>query len=162
MTRVRSLRPLSNKVADFLPVGGLVELKGLVRNLNPQLQTFEIGGLTIDYSTSDLSGLPGNAPEEGELLKVRGRTETPNRILAVRLDLEEEFGSGVFDVVELEGIITQTGTQGELRIGRYTVGVDQETSYNNLTPQDLNPGTRVIVRGTLAGRNILADEIFLF
>ena len=149
-----------DKVADFLPVGGLVELKGFVRNLNPQLQTFEIGGLAIDYSTSDLSGLPGNALEEGELLKVRGRTETPNRILAVRLDLEEDFGSGVFDVVELEGIITQTGTQGELRIGRYAVGVDQETSYNNLTPQDLNPGTRVIVRGTLAGRNILADEIF--
>jgi hypothetical protein len=146
-----------NEVAD----DGRVEIKGLVRKLVSPLQTFEIGGLTVDYSTSVLSGLPGSAPEEGQLLKVRGRMETPNRLVAESLYLEEEFGSGVFDVVELEGIITQTGAQGEFRIGRYTVGVDQETSYNNLTPQDLNRGTRVIVRGTLTERDILADEIFL-
>jgi hypothetical protein len=67
----------------------------------------------------------------------------------------------VFDVVELQGIITQTGAQGEFGIGRYRVSVNQETSYNNLTPQDLNRGTRVIVRGTLTDKAILADEIFL-
>ena len=150
-----------NKDADFLPPGGFVELKGLVRNLVSPLQTFEIGRLTVDYSTCDLSGLPGNAPEEGQLLKVRGRIENPNRLVAERLDLEEDFGSGVFDVVELEGIITQTGAQGEFRIGRYTIRADQETSYNHLTPQDLNRGTRVIVRGSLTDRDILADEIFL-
>jgi hypothetical protein len=151
-----------NKVADSLPPGGLVEIKGLVQKLIPPLKTFEIGGLAVDYSASDLSGLPGNAPEEGQLLKVRGRMERADRLAAERLDPEEEFGSGVFDVVEIEGIITQTGALGEFGIGRYTVSVDQETSYNNLTPQDLNRGARVIVRGTLTGRDILADEIFSF
>jgi len=150
-----------NKVADFLPPGGLVELKGLVRNVIPQLETFEIGRLAVDYSTCDLSGLPGNAPEAGQLLRVRGRLEAADRLVAQRLDLEEEFGSGMFDVVELEGIITQTEAPGEFGIGRYTVRVDQETSYNNLAPQDLNQGARVIVRGTLTDRDILADEIFL-
>jgi Domain of unknown function (DUF5666) len=150
-----------NKVADSLPPGGLVEIKGLVQNLRSPLRTFDIGGLTVDYSTSDLSGLPGNAPESGQLLKVRGRLATADRLVAERLDLEEDFGSGVFDVVELEGIITQTGVPGEFSIGRYTVRVDQETSYDNLTPQDLNRGTRVIVRGTLTNRDIRADEIFL-
>ena len=150
-----------NKVADILPPGGLVELKGLVRNVIPQLETFEIGRLTVDYSTCDLSGLPGNTPEAGQLLRVRGRLEAADRLVAARLDLEEDFGSGVFDLVELEGIITQTGAPGEFGIGRYTVRVDQETSYNNLTPQDLNRGTRVIVRGTLTDKDILADEIFL-
>ena len=150
-----------NKVEDSLPPGGLVEIDGVVQKLIPPLNTFEIGGLTVDYSTSDLSGLPGNAPQEGQLLKVRGRLEAADRLVAEYLDLVEEFGSRVFDLVELEGIISQTGAPGQFAMGRYTVSVDQNTSYNNLTPQDLNRGTRVIVRGTLTGRDILADEIFL-
>jgi hypothetical protein len=150
-----------DKVADSLPPDGLVEIDGVVQKLIPPLNTFEIGGLTVDYSTSDLSGLQGNAPEAGQLVKVIGRLETADRLVAERIDLEEEFGSRVFDLVELEGIITQTVASGQFAMGRYTVSVDQETSYDNLTPQDLNPGTRVIVRGTLTGRDILADEIFL-
>jgi hypothetical protein len=150
-----------NKVADSLPPGGQVEIKGLVQKLVRPLSIFEIGGLTVDYSTSDLSGLPGNAPEAGQLVKVRGRLEAADRLVAERIDLEEEFGSRVFEVVELEGIITQTGAPGQFSMGRYTVRVDVDTSYNNLTPQDLNRGTRVIVQGTLTDRDILADEIYL-
>jgi hypothetical protein len=148
-------------VNKVVPPDDIVEIKGQVQRLRLPLNTFEIGGLTVDYSTAHLTGLPGNAPEEGQVLKVRGTMQMADRLVAQRLDLEEEFGSGVFDVVEFEGIITQTGALGEFRIGRYTVSVDHETSYNNLTPQDLNRGTRVIVRGTLADRDILADEIFL-
>ena len=157
----RTLATYVNKVADSLPPGGLVEIKGLIQKLVRPLSTFEIGGLTVDYSTADLSGLPGNAPEAGQLVKVRGRLEAADRVAAERLDLEEEFGSKVFDVVELGGIITQTGAPGQFSMGRYTVKVDQETSYNNLTPQDLIRGAQVIVQGTLTGRDILADEIFL-
>ena len=150
-----------NKVADSLPPGGLVEIKGLIQKLVRPLSTFEIGGLTVDYSTADLSGLPGNAPEAGQMVKVRGRLEAADRLVAERLDLEEEFGSSAFDVVELEGIITQTGAPGQFSMGRYTVRVDQDTSYNNLIPQDINRGLRVIVQGTLTDRDILANEIFL-
>ena len=150
-----------NKVADSLPPGGLVEIKGVVRNLVLPLNTFKIGGLTVDYSTSDLSGLPQNAPESSQLLRVKGRLEAADLLVAERLDLEEDFGSGVFDLVEFEGLITRAGAPGEFDMGPYTVRVDQETAYNNLTPQDLNQGTLVIVRGTLTDRNILADEIFL-
>jgi hypothetical protein len=148
-------------VNKVVPPDDIVEIKGQVQRLRLPLNTFEIGGLTVDYSTAHLTGLPGNAPEEGQVLKVRGTMQGADRLVAMRLDLEEDFGSGVFDVVELEGIITQTGVPGEFSIGRYTVRVDQETSYNNLTPQDLNRGTRVIVRGTLTDKDILADEIFL-
>ena len=80
---------------------------------------------------------------------------------AESLEPAEEFGSGVFDSVDLEGIITQTRSPAEFEIGRYTIRTDAATVYLNLTPEDLNRGARVIVQGTLTGRSILADEISL-
>ncbi|MFO7600160.1 MAG: DUF5666 domain-containing protein [Candidatus Desulfacyla sp.] len=150
-----------NKVADSLPLDGRVEIKGVVQDVIPPLQSFKIRQLTVDYSGADLGGLGGNALEAGQLVKIIGRPETPNQLVAESIDLEEEFGSRAFDVVDLEGIITQAGAPGEFGIGRYTIRVDQATSFINLTPQDLNPGTRVVVHGALTDRVILAAQILL-
>lgn len=142
-----------------MPEDDPVEIKGLVQDLDPQSKTFQINLLTIDYSAATLNKLPGGAPATGQLLSVRGRLQTTSLLVAERLEPEEEFGSGVFDTVDLEGIITQSVSATEFRIGRYTVTVDPETHYKNLKPEDLNQGTRVIVRGTLTNRSILADEV---
>jgi hypothetical protein len=150
-----------NRISDSLVPDELFEIKGEVQSVIPALQSFEMRGLTVDYSSSDLSGLSGKEPEQGQLIKVRGRLEAPNLLIAERLEVEEEFGTGMFDVVELEGIITQAPAPGEFRIGRYAVRVDEETSYTHLAPDDLNPGTRVIVHGALEDRGILAGEIVL-
>jgi primosomal replication protein N len=150
-----------NKVADSLLPNDSVDVKGLVQNLDPQSKTFQFNSLTVDYSTANINELPGGAPSTGQLLKVRGRPQTASLAVAESLEPAEEFGSGVFDTVDLEGIITQTVSPNEFRIGRYTITVDTETLYENLEPEDLNRGTRVIVRGTLADRSILADEIIL-
>jgi hypothetical protein len=157
----RILATSVNKVADSLPPDGGVELKGVVRNVIPPLQSFAIRQMTVDYSAADLGGLGGSEPEAGQLVKVRGRLESANVLAAERVELEEEFGSRLFDVVELEGVIGRGEAAGEFGIGRYTVRVDRETSFNSLAPQDLNPGTRVVVHGPLTGRTILAGEIFL-
>ncbi len=150
-----------NRLSDALPPGEAVEIKGLVQNRNAPAQTLDIGLLTIDYSAADLSTLPGGAPEDGQLVRARGTLVAANRLRASRLEPEEEFGSGVVDFVYLEGIVTGRQGPGEFGIGRYTVRTDQGTVYRNLKPQDVNPGTRVVVKGTLTGRSVLAHEVFL-
>lgn len=150
-----------NRLADTLPPGEEVDIRGLVENRTQQAQTFDIGLLTIDYSAADVSALPGGAPENGQMIRARGTLAAANRLLASRLEPEEEFGSGVVDFVYLEGIITGRQGPGEFGIGRYTVRTDQGTVYRNLKPQDVNPGTRVVVKGTLTGRSILAQEVSL-
>ena len=150
-----------NRLSDALPPGEEVDIKGLVQNQNPQAQTFVIGLLTIDYSAADLSTLPVGAPEDGQMIRARGTLVAANRLLASRLEPEEEFGSGVVDFVYLEGIVTGKQGPDEFGIGRYTVRTDQETIYRNLKPQDVNPGTRVVVKGTLTGRSVLAREVSL-
>jgi hypothetical protein len=151
-----------NKIADSLPAGGSVEIKGLVQNVDSPSKTCQINALTIDFSSAVLSGLPAGSPQAGQLLKATGRRQPANLLIADRLEPAEEFGSGEFETAELEGIITRTGGASEFAIGRYTVLTDATTSYRNLSPQDLNRGTRVIVRGALTGKSILADEISLF
>jgi hypothetical protein len=148
-----------NKVADSLLPEDSVEIKGVVQNLDLPSKTFQINLLAIDYSAANLNELPGLTPATGQLLKVSGKLQAAGLVIAERLEPEEEFGSGVFTTVDLEGIITQTVPPSEFGIGRYTITVDLETLYKNLESKDLNRGTRAIVRGTLTNRSILADEI---
>lgn len=149
------------KSADALPADRTVQIKGLVQDLNTAAKTFKINSLAVDYATADLSGLPGNTLQEGQLLKITGTLQATNVLTAEVIEPVEEFGSGIFDTVDLEGIITQTRSPAEFEIGRYTILTDAATAYMNLTPDDINRGTRVVVRGALTGRSILADEISL-
>ena len=108
-----------------------------------------------------MSKLSGNTLANGQLLRITGKLQTTNVLIAEGLEPAEKFGSGDFDTVDLEGVITQTRSPAGFDIGRYTILTDATTAYTNLAPQDLNHGTRVVVRGALTGRSILADEISL-
>jgi len=150
-----------NKIADSLPLEGPVDIKGLVQRVDTPAKTYQINALTIDFSSADLSGLTGGIPQVGQLLEAEGRLQSPNLLKADRVEMLEEFGSGAFETAEFEGIITRTSGSDEFSIGRYTVLTDETTAYLNLSPSDLHRGTRVIVRGALTDRTILADEISL-
>jgi len=149
------------KIADSLPADRKVQIKGSVQNLNTAVKTLQINSLSVDYTAADLSGLAGNTLADGQLLKVTGRLATSNTLTAERIELVEAFGSSDFETVDIEGIITKTRSPAEFEIDRYTIQTDEGTTFTNLTPEDLNHGTRVIVRGTLNDRSILADEISL-
>lgn len=149
------------KVADALPPNGSVKITGLVQSADAQARTYTVNALTVDFSSADLSGLPGGIPQIGQLFEAEGSLATPDRLVADRIEAVEEFGSGEFETAEFEGIITRTEGSNEFAIGRYTVRTDESTVYLNLSSRDLNRGTRVIVRGTLTDRTIFADEISL-
>jgi hypothetical protein len=149
------------KTGDALPPNGAAKLRGLVQSVDTQAQTYTVNALTVDFSSADLSGLPGGIPQVAQPLEASGRLTAPDRLIAERIELLQEFGSGGFDTAEFEGIITRTVGVNEFAIGRYTVRTDEATVYLNLAERDLNRGTQVIVRGMLADRTILADEISL-
>jgi hypothetical protein len=148
-----------NKVSDSLLPEGQVEIKGLVQNLDLQSKTFQFNSLTLSYSTANLSELPEGAPETGQMLRARGKLGANGLLVAERLVPEEEFGTGIFNTVDLEGIITQSNPPNEFRIRQHIVTIDSETALKNLKVADLNKGIQVIVRGTLTNRFIHADEI---
>jgi len=148
------------KIADSLPPGGPVKIKGEVQDLDTGAKTFKIGSLTIDYAGA--TRLPPAGLEPGQFLEVRGRLQTPDLLAADRLDLAEDIGSGAFDTIDLEGIVGQISSPAEFRVGRRIIRTDQATYWANLLPEDLTPGTRVIIRGALLDGAILAREIRVF
>lgn len=154
------LATFAGKVADSLPSGGAVKIKGEVQDLNTGAKTFRIGSLAIDYAGA--TRLPPAGLATGQFLEVRGRLQAPGLLAADRIDLAEDIGSGAFETVDLEGIVSQMSSTAEFRVGRRTIRTDSDTTWANLVPEDLTPGTRVIVRGVLVGGDILAREIRLF
>ncbi len=148
-----------NKVSDSLLPEDTVEIKGLVQNLDLQSKTFQFNSLTLSYSTANLSEFPGGAPATGQMLRARGKLGANSMLVAESLVPVEEFGTGIFDTFDLEGIITQTNPPNEFRIRQYIVTIDSETALKNLKASDLNSGIQVIVRGALTNRSIHADEI---
>jgi Domain of unknown function (DUF5666) len=148
------------KTADSLPPGGPVKIKGEAQDLNTGAKTFRIGSLTVDYAGA--TRLPPAGLTTGQFLEVRGPLQAPGLLAADRLDLAEDIGSGAFETIDLEGIVSQMSSTAEFRVGRRIILTDSDTKWANLAQEDLTPGTRVIVRGTLLGGAILAQEIRVF
>jgi hypothetical protein len=148
------------KIADSLPPGGPVKIKGEVKDLDTGARTFRIGSLTIDYA--DATRFPAGGLEPGQFLDVWGRLQAPGLLAADRLDLAEDIGSGAFETIDLEGIVNQIKSSTEFKLGRRIVRTDQATVWTNILPEELTPGMRVIFRGALLDGAILAREIRLF
>ena len=148
------------KIAESLPPGGPVKIKGKVQNLDTGAKTFRIGTLTIVYT--DATRVPPTVPEPGQFLEVRGQLRAPGLLMADRLELADDIGSGAFDTIDLEGIVAQISSTAEFRVGRRIIRTDQATSWTNFLPEDLTPGTRVIIRGVLLDGAILARKIRVF
>jgi hypothetical protein len=149
------------KLADAPAADQTVQVKGMVQALDTAARTFKINSLVVEYAAADLSRLPGGILQDGELVRISGTLQAKDALSAASIEPVEEFGSGAFDSVDLEGIITQVRSPSEFEVGRYTILIDAATDFTNLIPADLNRGTRIAVRGTLSGRSILADEISL-
>jgi hypothetical protein len=148
------------KIAETMPPGGPVKIKGQVQDLDPGAKTFRIGALTIDYAGA--TRFPPAGLEPGQFLEVRGRLLAPGLLAADRLDLAEDIGSGAFETIDLEGIVSEISSTAEFRVGKRIIRTDQATTWANLLPEDLTPGTRVIIRGVLLDGAILAREIRVF
>jgi hypothetical protein len=148
------------KIADSLPPGGPVKIKGEVKDLDTGARTFTIGSLTVDYAAA--TRFPPGGLEPSQFLDVWGQLRAPGLLAADRLNLAEDIGSGAFETIDLEGIVNQIRSSTEFKLGRRIVRTDQATAWTNILPEELTPGMRVIVRGALLDGAILAREIRLF
>lgn len=88
--------------------GQVLEVKGLVANLDTTVGTFDIGALAISYSavaTSFDDGTIGDLAE-GVLVEVKGNDNPADGLFADRIEFEfEDFGNNG-DLLEFEGVIT--------------------------------------------------------
>ena len=134
------------------------EVSGFVANLDPDLKTFMINGLKIDYSTiaGDLSE---GIPADDLFVEVEGRLDTGGAMIAEKIELEEELGDGDADVVEVMGFVTNVISDFEFTVGNQVVQFDTNTLFVDGRPEDIQLGAKLEAQGSLIDGIIIADEI---
>lgn len=146
------------KKEDFAPGQSEIEIKGVVENLTPS--EFNLGAFVVDYSSADLSEVPGGALSEGMPVEVEGTLEGL-QITASAIEEEEELSSDFEDDEEIEvsGAISNFSGDGSFLVN----GTPVDASSASLSPEDLILADGLIVKtkGRWNGSVLVAEEVEL-
>jgi len=152
--RIRATR-VEREALTYIPgPDEVLEVHGLVANLDTTLQTFDIGLLAISYSAVATSFDEGTIDDlaNGVLVEVKGDDDPADGLEADRIEFEfEDFGNEG-DLLEFEGYVTDINPAvGDFEVDGLPVVTDGQTlwtgGYTGLS--DVTMDDRVEVEGTL-------------
>ena len=146
-------------IADVYTSGSEVQVRGTAANVNTLLRTFKINQLTVDYSTADVSQLANGAPQTGQFLEVKGILNAGGALVATLVKPEDILGVATADNVEISGIVTLFNSITDFEVGGIAVLTDGATAFNDILPEDIDVGSKLIVSGSLTNRILLADTV---
>jgi len=137
-----------------------VEVNGLVKNLDTDLQTFKINDLTVDYSLADTSSLPGGALANGLQVEVDGTLDaTGGQMLATKIEPGDVLGAKNADEIEVIGFVTNVVTNMEFTLGNQVVVVEKGARIVDGVIADIADGVKLEAAGTLVDGILYAHEI---
>ena len=143
-----------DKISDIAEPEDEVMIKGIVSEVDIAQRLFRINQLVVDISEISLP-----LPEADQLVIVQGVLDDNGILVAAALSIENELGPDDADSVEIEGIVRQALGPENFTLSTTSVQIDEATSFIGLAPDDLVPGARLLVKGSLTNRRLLADEI---
>ena len=142
------------KISDTLEPGAETMIKGIVTETDIARRSFRINQLVVD-----LSEITDPVPAVGQLVIVNGILDDNGFLVATELSIEDELGLDDADSVEIEGIVMQVSSPADFILGTTAVQTDEVTLFIGLEPDDIVPGARLLVKGALTDRQLLADEV---
>jgi hypothetical protein len=89
------------------------EVTGFVENLDPDLETFMINGLSIDYSSIPDDDLPEGVPAEDQFVEVEGEL-VAGELIATSIALADELDGEDGDEVEIMGFVTEVISEDDI------------------------------------------------
>ena len=147
--------------------GEEIEVKGIVSNL--AASTFDIGGLTVDFSSALFDdSLPNGTLGDGQYVEVKSTAgfNLDNQLIASEIELQDdgdmELEGDEGDEAELNGIVTAVTPDTAFEVGGRTVIITRATSFEHGNAADIMVGVYLEVEGELnAEGELVADEIEL-
>ena len=147
------------KTAGVVP-GLEVEVTGYAVNLDPVLKSFEINGLTVDYSLADTSGLPGGMLADGLFVEVEGTLDAiGGEMAASKIQPGDELDTVDVAEIEVTGFVTDFVSPSEFTVGNQPVQTGGDTLFVDGTQADVALGVKLEAEGTLVDGVLLATEI---
>ena len=111
------------------------EVVGPVRNLDTAAMTFEIGGLTVNYSGANLNDFPNGQSMNGQIVEVEDALLSyvvgSFNLSATEVEPEEPLGGEINpgERVEIENIVTQVISPNSFMLGNLIVITDGNTRF---------------------------------
>jgi surface antigen len=137
-----------------------VEVKGFVTNLDDNLKTFRINGLTVVYASADTTRLPDGTLSDGLLVEVQGLLDgAGTEMSATEVRLGDEFSIDDVDDVEVTGFVTALDSLAEFTVGNRVVRVDGQTVFVDGVRENIVLGVKVEVEGALVNGVLHAREV---
>ena len=148
---------IERKSTLFTP-SGMVEVKGVVSNLNATAGTFNIGGLLVNTNVA----LPGGVVN-GATVEVKGTVLTATGTLnATYIEVEESVAQRVTNSggsrAELEGYITDYFSVSNFKVGGQQINA-VGAMIENGSALNLANGVKVEIEGTLIGNTFNATKV---
>lgn len=144
-----------------LQAGAGIEVKGTIASLNTTAKTFNIGALTIDYTTANLSDLPAGGIADGLFVEVKGTgagyTMGAQPVLvATKVENEIEEVSGI----EGKDMSVEGYTKGFTGAPTFEVS-GQPVNTGSLSLAGIANNVKVEVEGYLQNGVLVATKIEL-
>ena len=138
------------------PAGGIVEVNGVVSQLNAATSRFRINALEVSYATAVLEDFPNGQISNGDFVEVKGTTFVAGVLQATKV---EKKGPGADDdgdaQREIEGLITRFASATDFDVAGRPVTTTPGTVYENGSATDLALNLKVEVEGTPNASGVL-------
>jgi len=144
----------------FVPGTTVLELSGVVRDLNAAGRTFRIGDQMVDFAGAALAGFAGGLPLDGDACRVGSSSGlVAGALVADRVTAEPADGPGADGAWgAVEGVVSEAFPGGASVAGT-AVRTGLATSYEAGGESGLVPGTRLAVRGAWRGGALEASVV---
>jgi cytoskeletal protein CcmA (bactofilin family) len=142
--------------------GSELEVKGTVGNLDAASLVFDLGTLTVDYSSATLEDFPGAEIREGDPVEVHGTSfNAQNQLEATRVEFEDEsLGGEDGEHAEIEGLVTRFVSSADFDVSGQAVVTNASTEFEGGTAADLGLDVKVEVEGDFdASLVLVADKV---
>lgn len=133
------------------------ELTGIVVNLDAAAFTFDINGISVDYSGALIEDFAGGQVGEGDLVEVKSSGLGGNdELIATRVEFKgDDVGGEDGDRVEIEGLITRFAGTDDFDVAGFPVTATAETVFEGGIAADLGLDLKVEVEGELDAFGVL-------
>ena len=144
-------------LADNYQSTDSLQVVGAISHLKPELKTFQMNGLTVNYSTASLVAWNGKALANGQLVQVIASQLPESGVLnAQQLSLQASEGKyPEKSRLELEGIVSAISSASRFSLAGQSVVTSSSTQFVGLTSSSLAVGLTLEVEGTVDASGLL-------
>lgn len=166
------IRPDGVIQATFIekkPAGTVTpEVRGFVKNHNDSAnpKTFQIGNLTVNYTTALINDMPNPTTNAGTawnglFVEVKGTVfnSGTSTLTATKVEPENQGVGNNVDEFEVEGFVRQVDGPGDFFIGMTHVQTTSSTEFRGGTIDEIVVGTKLSAEGRFANDILTAKHV---